>query len=61
MFAIIPQGSDFIYEADAEFFTSEQEAYDAAFDWSAELSGRPVNLCHVSSNGTVNIWAQIYA
>lgn len=61
MFAILPQGPDFIYEADAEFFTSEEEAYDAAFDWSVELSGRTVNVCHVSLNGTVNVWAQVHA
>jgi hypothetical protein len=43
MFAILPTGEDFIKD-DAEWFSDLDAAYDAAFDWSAELSGRTVNV-----------------
>jgi hypothetical protein len=60
MFAILPQNG-YIFESDAEFFNTEEEAYDSAFDWSVELNGATVNVCHVSHNGTVNVWAQVHA
>ena len=35
--SVSPKGSH-----DVEYFFDEDSAYDAAYDWSVELSGRPV-------------------
>lgn len=43
-FAILPRSEDFIFEVDAEFFNSQDQAFDAAFDWSVELNGTSVKL-----------------
>jgi hypothetical protein len=43
-FAICPKSEDFIFEADAEFFDSEEQAIDSAFDWSVELDGGAVSI-----------------
>ena len=43
MFAILPQTEDFVID-DAEYFNDEETAYDAAWDWSAELNGVRVNV-----------------
>lgn len=60
-FAIIPQGSDYLFEADAEFFESEEQAYDAAYDWSADLGGDTINLCRLNHKGSYDVITQIHA
>ena len=41
MFAISPKGQPF---GDCEIFSTEEEAYDQAYSWSAELHGTTVLL-----------------
>lgn len=60
-FAILPQGPDYLFEADAEFFENEAEAYDSAYDWSADLGGDVINLCKLNHKGSYDVIAQIYA
>jgi hypothetical protein len=43
-FAICPKSEDFLFDMDAEFFTSEEQAIDSAFDWSVELNGDAVSI-----------------
>jgi hypothetical protein len=43
-FAICPKSEDFLFDMDAEFFTSEEQAVDSAFDWSVELDGGAVSI-----------------
>jgi len=44
MFAILPKSKDFLFDCDAEFFNSKDEAIDAAFDWSVELNGDSIQI-----------------
>jgi len=44
MFAILPKSEDFLFDCDAEFFNSKDEAVDAAFDWSVELNGDSIQI-----------------
>jgi hypothetical protein len=60
-FAIVPQGADSIWERDAEFFESEEKAYDAAYDWSADLGGQTVNVCRINHQGTWDVITQVWA
>jgi hypothetical protein len=43
-FAICPKSEDFLFDMDAEFFDSEEQAIDSAFDWSVELNGDAVSI-----------------
>lgn len=60
-YAILPQGSDYIWESDAQFFENETDSYDEAIQWSVELNGQLINLCHRDSNGNWNVISQVYA
>jgi hypothetical protein len=37
-FAILPTGGGFDFETEAEFFLSNDEAFDYALDWSVEIA-----------------------
>jgi hypothetical protein len=50
MYAILPDSSDFIWEADAEYFEDCGDAIDSAYDWSAELGGWGVILYKETSS-----------
>jgi len=58
-FAIIPQ-TDGIWERDTEFFDSEEQAYDAAYDWSVELGGKVINICRINHQGTYDVMTQVW-
>jgi len=58
-FGIVPQGPDSIWERDAEFYATEDDAYDAAYSWSIELNGQIVNVCRINHNGTWDVIAQV--
>lgn len=60
-FAIIPQGRDAIWESDAEFYATEEDAYDAAYDWSAELGGKTINVCRINHRGTWDVITQVWS
>lgn len=60
-FAIVPQGADSIWERDAEYCDSEQQAIDCAYDWSIELGGQIVNVCRINHQGTWDVITQIWA
>lgn len=60
-YAILPQGNDYVWECDAQFFENETDAYDEAIQWSVELNGQLINLCHQASNGQWNVISQVYA
>ena len=59
MFAILPQTEGFIWD-DADYFTSEDDATESAFDWSVELSGVSVNIYEETENG-YNVIRQVWA
>lgn len=59
MFAILPQTEGFIWD-DANYFVSEEDATDSAFDWSVELNGVSVNIYEETDNG-YNVIRQVWA
>jgi hypothetical protein len=59
MFAILPTSDDFCKD-DAEWFNDLDVAYDAAFDWSVELSGARVNV-YEHYAGKLNKVAEVFA
>ena len=59
MFAILPQTEDFIWD-DADYFTSENDANDSAFDWSVELNGVSVNIYQETEYG-YDVIRQVWA
>ncbi len=52
-FYILPDHADFV-PADQEWFYTQDEAYDAAYNWSEELNGVPVKV------GTFNLGGPSY-
>lgn len=59
VFAILPQTEDFIWD-DADYFISENDATESAFDWSAELNGASVNIYQETEDG-YNVIRQVWA
>jgi hypothetical protein len=59
MFAILPQTEGFIWD-DADYFTSEDDATESAFDWSVELNGASVNIYEETESG-YNVIRQVWA
>lgn len=52
-FAIVPNDCPM---SDAEFFTTEAEAHDAALDWSVELHGKSINILDVRKDHPVLLY-----
>lgn len=59
MFIVLPTSADFIQE-DAEWFTDLEQAYDVAYDWSAELHGQRVNIYEFYA-GKFNKLTEVFA
>jgi hypothetical protein len=59
VFAILPQTEDFIWD-DADYFTSQNDATNSAFDWSVELNGVSVNIYQETEDG-YDIIRQVWA
>ena len=58
MFAIT--STETFSEANAEVFADFADANDAAFDWSVELSGRPVLIWKLTHNQPIK-WMKVTA
>lgn len=58
MFAIT--STETFSEANAEIFADFDDANDAAFDWSAELSGRPVLIWKLTRSQPIK-WMKVTA
>lgn len=58
MFAIT--STETFSEANAEVFADFADANDAAFDWSVELSGRPVLIWKLTRNQPIK-WMKVTA
>jgi hypothetical protein len=59
VFAILPQTEDFIWD-DADYFTSENDATNSAFDWSVVLNGASVNIYQETEDG-YSVIRQVWA
>lgn len=57
MFLVLPTS---LPKEDAEWYTDLEEAYDVAFDWSAELHGERVNI-YEEYAGKLKVVTQVYA
>ena len=61
MFFIIPNHDDYILEDDCQYCETENEAFDEALNWSAELEGIGVDVYQEDANGKQTLMRRFFA
>lgn len=57
MFLVLPTS---LPKDDAEWYTDLEQAYDVAYDWSAELHGEQVNI-YEEYAGKLSLYSKVFA